>query len=340
MATNEIQTKNNYYSSLITTNPDVVDQLKKHEEKIAEIRERSSLEIGKEVFEAKQLLTDQKLESSFKEWVELMGLSTSTAYNLANYYEATLSLSDAEIEMFNKLPKRLSYAMSASLKIPKEERGQIANHAIESVFSGDITTLPEFQEAISVKDQKIADLEKQLQDKDFELINMGDDYDELKEALAQARQQPTQQKIVEKVPDDYAELQEEHKRTIAQLKEVQNSLQQRDSKLRQLVEEKKDLETRFEHTHEDDENYAIMAKELEEKKDLVDKQAQQIEELQNAAEYITTANETLEKSLVPMLGYLNSASESTRNDMKPALSNFKSRLEQMLVAVDTQLQAQ
>ncbi|WP_419154767.1 hypothetical protein [Weissella minor] len=358
--TNEITTQEvEYYQTELAQYPEVVDELRIHSQNINNIREKSALDLGKELFTAKKLLQENGIGNSFNSWSETIDFSTSTAYNLANYYEATLSLSEAEQEIYSQLPKGLAYTLSSDLRKSEEERDDSTQQVLDTVFKGDIKTLPEYKAAIeeietanaAVLEQKELELseerklresvEQDREDVEQELISVKDDYAEIRQALDEQREKVDEQvpevKIVEKIPEDYLQLKEAHDRTMGELNNLKELTKQQASELSGRQTDIKELQIRLQEVQEDDENHKALQLELDRKEAEVTELRQKNEELQNLGDTLISTNEFVDVKLANLLGHLQTASAESRQNMRPALLDLVDKLEKMTSGIGEQL---
>ncbi len=357
---NEVATlESEYYQTELMEYPDVVDELKIHSENINHIREKSALELGKELFTAKELFQEHGIENAFSKWSEKIEFSSSTAYNLANYYEATLGLSEAEKEIYSQLPKGLAYTLSSDLRKSETERDDSTQQALDTVFKGDVKTLPEYKAAVEeikaanaemleqkelelVEERKLREsIEQDREDVEQELISVQDDYNEIREALDQQRnkieEQEPEVQIVEKIPEDYLQLKASHERTMGELNNLKELTKQQASELSGRQTDIQELKIRLQEVQEGDENYKAMALELERREAEVATLRQKNEELQNLGDTIISTNEFVDVKLANLLGHLQTASDEARNNMRPALLDLVDKLEKMTTGIGEQL---
>lgn len=125
---------------------------------IQEIARKAYTEIGKELKEARDRLSNNK-NGCFEEWYKSLGYKRDNVSNLINRYEYILRNSEDK-NIIEDLPLSLSYEVSKP-SAPKE--------LVDATLNGDITTHKAFQKA---KAELEAKHKSELQQKELEVDNL------------------------------------------------------------------------------------------------------------------------------------------------------------------------
>ncbi|WP_419153719.1 hypothetical protein [Weissella viridescens] len=348
---NELRTAE-FYTNELAEYPDVAAELKKHEKNMDQIIEDSALNLGKELYEARQLLKQSNIEQSFNAWADHVDLSPATAYNMANYYEATLYLNDSEKEVYGQLPKKLAYKLSKTLKLDEVERDDATNEALKSVFDGDIKTLPEYKDAIEEinsanqmaldeKDKELLAERQQREEIEQDLITVQDDYNELRSVVDEQREKIAAAKpetqVIEKIPEDYEQLKADHDRTMNELNNLKRLNEEQADTLQKKESELRELEIRLEEVPENAENYEAIKLEFDRQAEELRKIRMEKQELENLSNNLVSTSELVEVQFMNLLGNLETSSSESRITMNPALLDLREKLTKILSALDNQL---
>jgi len=341
-----------YDSLLVDGHTNVVNDLKFHEQNIEQIVLLSARALGQELFLARQTMYDSGIENSFDKWVSVLGLSKRTAYNYIDVYEASLKLSDNQNELIESLPDALSYAVSNKVKRDADKRDDQTNEALDKVFNGDITTLPEFKAALASKDLELASKESQLnyaienaEDWKFQVVSLRNDYAEVNSALKETRAELADKEAnpivreVERYPDDYKQLKVEHDEAISKLEKLSSKLSSETNLRKELAKQRDSarershsLELRLSTISDSDDDYEYLQNQLadanvklqEQEKDLAKKDLE-LEKFESATNYISQANQSLDATLSPLLVQINPEDLETDSPIYSALVDLQQR---------------
>lgn len=100
---------------------ELANYLKEKENAIKTIVSENATKIGEQLYLSQQKMANFNNDGLFGRWIDKMGFSRSNAYNYINRYTAVQNLdSESEIEMFESLPKSLTYDISKP-SAPKEK---------------------------------------------------------------------------------------------------------------------------------------------------------------------------------------------------------------------------
>ncbi|MDR3241741.1 MAG: hypothetical protein LBT37_06175 [Lactobacillaceae bacterium] len=343
----------NFYNSLSANgSDDIVNELKIHEQNIQQIVLLSARAVGQQLSEARSILLSLNSDDSFDLWIKTIGISRATAYRQINLYEASLGLDEDNQNLLDALPKSLAYAVSNVLIKDKEQRSEQTNKALESVFDGDIKSLPEFKEALAEKNQEIASKDAELnysienaENWKVEVISLRNDYDELNSALKDAQEALAEKEAnpiireVERYPDDYKRLKIEHDAAVAKLEKLSSKLNAETNLRKELVnqrdaarERSHNLELRLSTTSENDDNYEYLKNQLDEanfklkaQENDLNKKDLELAKFESATNYISQANQSLDATLSPLLVQINPDELESDSPLYSALVDLQQR---------------
>ena len=221
MTLNEVSTNFDYSIVDDTT----AQFLKLKEQELQSIVLNSSIQLGEKLIEAQEKLASFKT-GTFEKWFNSIGLKKQTVYNYINQAKFVHQMDEyKQIEMFQELPTTLKTEISKPSAKPE---------AVEMVLSGDIKTTKEYRE-----------LEKQLKAKDEQIKLQAQMIDDLNEQETEVVEKEV---IVEKIPDDYQQLEQSTKivdeitRENQALKAEQEALKQRIADSEKALQEKAKIE--------------------------------------------------------------------------------------------------
>lgn len=168
--------------------------------RIAKISNNSKMDIGKELKEARDVLS-QHGYGCYDEWLSFMKIPKSTAFNYINSYEFLIVQPLNEQERLRALPSKVLY--EASRPNANEEIKQ-------AVLNGTITSNKELEEL-----KKELSLEKNLKKNlEEQVIKVSKENQELKSKVENPTKETITKEVIKevvKVPDDYKELKEQNK---------------------------------------------------------------------------------------------------------------------------------
>lgn len=136
---NELTVSNFDYSKL---DSNISNYLQAKELRMKNLASNFYTEIGKELKEAQENLSNHSYKGCFEEWYSSLGFKTTMVYNLINRFNLISSSNFEEQNLLEELPLSLSYEISKP-SAPKE--------LVDSVLNGDITTHKAYQEAIKAR---------------------------------------------------------------------------------------------------------------------------------------------------------------------------------------------
>lgn len=116
---------------------DLAISLKLHEDRFIAVRNRATYEMGKEIYEAQQELANNK-NGCFQAWVEHLGISYQTGYDLITIYQ---NAGSDIIKLFDN--KKLSQTVAVMLLRAPES---VAEKAIEKAESGEKVTVADVKD--------------------------------------------------------------------------------------------------------------------------------------------------------------------------------------------------
>lgn len=116
---------------------DLAISLKLHEDRFIAVRNRATYEMGKEIYEAQQELANNK-NGCFQAWVENLGISYQTGYDLIAIYQ---NAGTDIIKLFDN--KKLSQTVSVMLLKSTEA---VVEKALAKVESGEKVTVSDVRE--------------------------------------------------------------------------------------------------------------------------------------------------------------------------------------------------
>lgn len=118
--------------------------LRKKESNMREIVGRAYTELGRELKEAKEVLSNNR-NGIFQKWVESIGFKKDKAYDLIRRYELIVGISDDKREFVEDIPVSLAYEIAK----PSAESTEPKRKAKEAVLGGDVKTLKEYRELVT-----------------------------------------------------------------------------------------------------------------------------------------------------------------------------------------------
>ena len=132
--------------------PDVADKLHKHEEKIKSVLAKSYYEIGKELKEAREELSNHR-NGTFYKWCDSMGFSSSGADNMIAYHNF-IAQNLGNKDTLESLPKSL---------IQEAGRKSAPAELTQKVLDGEITTHKQWQKEKEAMQKRLAEAEEQAE---------------------------------------------------------------------------------------------------------------------------------------------------------------------------------
>lgn len=223
----EITTQSFNYSLV---DDDTAQYLQDRQQTMKKIVSDNATKIGEQLYLGQQKLANFHNGGLFGQWVDSIGFARSNAYEYINRYRAVRNLdSPGEIEMFESLPKSLSYDISKP-SAPKE--------AVEKVMNGDITTHKEYKEL----ERKLKQSEEANKTLDELLSEEADTISALERQVKNKPKPEVVEKTVTKEvkPDDYDEL----KRQASVADDLKKQREQSQSQINKLQKELNDLKSR------------------------------------------------------------------------------------------------
>ncbi len=116
---------------------DLAISLKLHEDRFIAVRNRATYEMGKEIYEAQQELANHK-NGCFQSWVEHLGISYQTGYDLITIYQ---NAGTDIIKLFDN--KKLSQTVAVMLLRSPDS---VVQQAIEKAESGEKVTVADVKD--------------------------------------------------------------------------------------------------------------------------------------------------------------------------------------------------
>lgn len=285
---NEIAT-NDFDYSLVGT--ETAHKLKALSNQLDGIYQNYSVAVGEVLFKAQQELSNYGT-GTFGRWVESNKISKSNAYNYINAYKFVQQLDEPEEkEIFSKQPQRLKNEMSKPSANPEVN---------QAVFDGDVTTHKEYKE-----------LERRLKLKDQAL-------EAVKGELERVKLTKTTEKVIEKevIPDDYKATQELNKRLLAKNKELSDSEQAANERMKSIESQLKELMNQRQEVDEKSAKYDELTRAIEQSQGQLDSYQKQVSAYRHTINFLEKGNK-----------FLANFGGVTFLDIKPALNNPKVRTE-------------
>jgi hypothetical protein len=312
----------------------------------------ASYELGEMFTQARELFNRIGKPELFSEWVSATGYSMRTVYSLTSVYKAQQSLSGSQRQIFDELPTRLQSRIASQLKKSEDERKLDEVAALEKVFSGDITTLPEFQEAVAAyrKEheealEQVELLQSDLDDKDYQIAQAKDQasewqskYKASNSELKSALENPT---VMTQYPDDYAALKTEHDAAIHQAEKMRQELEVVRDAVSDRENEVKNLEVQLNAMKQDSSEYAKVQQKMTQAKAAVEQAQARLENMNQTHAYMMQANEMLDQNLAPMMFSADLSDATTSTAMRALVeridnwsATMRQRLNDLPVVVD------
>lgn len=246
--------------------------------------------VGEILYKAQQELSSYG-DGLFGKWVESKGISKTNSYNYINSYKFVQNLNEPKKEIFDSAPKSLQFEMSKSSALEEVN---------EAVFNGDITTHKEYKE-----------LERRLKLKDQAL-------EAVKGELERVKQTKITEKVIEKevIPEDYKATQELNKRLLAKNKELSNSEQAANERVRFFESQLKELTNQRQEVDEKSAKYDELTRAIEQSQGQLDSYQKQVSAYRHTIDFLEKGNK-----------FLANFGGVAFLDIKPALNNPKVRTE-------------
>jgi hypothetical protein len=190
------------------------EELKKKEFNIRRLESNVFTEIGRELSEAQNLLKgSNQYDGQFLKWLDFMGYSQRTAYELINRYNELLRIPQEQVSTFESLPLSLSKHVSAKSSSSTKAKAQ----AKSEVLSGEIATLKAYKERIKELEDanKQTETRARIAEKDSEILRGTLESLEDKDPEIQYVE-------VEKEPEDYQRIKDELRRLKAKADETED----------------------------------------------------------------------------------------------------------------------
>lgn len=286
---NEIALTNDFdYSVLDATTKEFLEE---RANIIYGIQSKSAYEIGKQLARAQEKLSTRGY-GCFEDWYRSLGFKKTKAYEYINHYNFVCSQNEqANIERFESLPKTLQ------TQVAKPSANPEANQA---VFNGDVKTHKEYKE-----------LERRLKLKDQAL-------EAVKGELERVKLTKTTEKVIEKeiIPDDYKATQELNKRLLAKNKELSDSEQAANERMKSIESQLKELMNQRQEVDEKSAKYDELTRAIEQSQGQLDSYQKQVSAYRHTINFLEKGNK-----------FLANFGGVTFLDIKPALNNPKVRTE-------------
>lgn len=286
---NEITLTNDFdYSVLDTTTKEFLEE---RANIIYGIQSKSAYEIGKQLARAQEKLSTRGY-GCFEDWYRSLGFKKTKAYEYINHFNFVCSQNEqANIERFESLPKTLQ------TQVAKPSANPEVNQA---VFDGDVKTQKEYKE-----------LECRLKLK-------GQALEAVKGELERVKQTKTTEKVIEKevIPDDYKATQELNKRLLAKNKELSDSEQAANERMKSIESQLKELMNRRQEVDEKSAKYDELTRAIEQSQGQLDNYQKQVSAYRHTINFLEKGNK-----------FLANFGGVAFLDIKPALNNPKVRTE-------------
>src|SRR5690625_909469 len=150
--------------------------ISKKESNMRQIVGKAYTELGKELYEAQQRLSNHR-NGVFEEWYTAMGFKKQSVYNYINRYKFIVQQLDnnEDIESFEELPAPLQYAVSNQ----NAESTPAKSQAKAEVLTGGIATLKEYRERIKELERKAEQAEQRAESERSERERLEKENEEL-----------------------------------------------------------------------------------------------------------------------------------------------------------------
>ena len=276
------------YSVLDTTTKEFLEE---RANIIYGIQSKSAYEIGKQLARAQEKLSQNRY-GCFEEWYRSLGFKKTKAYEYINHYNFIRSQSEQlNIEKFEELPSKLQAEMSKPSANPE---------ANQAVFNGDVKTHKEYKE-----------LERRLKLKDQAL-------EATRGELKRAKAVKPIEKIIEKevIPDDYKATQELNKKLLAKNKELSDSEQAANERMRFIESQLKELMNQRQEVDEKSAKYDELTRAIEQSQGQLDSYQKQVSAYRHTINFLEKGN-----------NFLANFGGVAFLDIKPALNNPKVKTE-------------
>ena len=286
---NEIAPTNDFdYSVLDTTTKEFLEE---RANIIYGIQSKSAYEIGKQLARAQEKLSQNRY-GCFEEWYRSLGFKKTKAYEYINHYNFIRSQSEQlNIEKFEELPSKLQAEMSKPSANPEVN---------QAVFDGDVKTHKEYK-----------GLERRLKLKEQAL-------EAVKGELERTRLIKPTEKVIEKevIPDDYKATQELNKQLLAKNKELSDSEQAANERVRFIESQLKELMNQRQEVDEKSAKYDELTRAIEQSQGQLDSYQKQVSAYRHTINFLEKGNK-----------FLANFGGVAFLDIKPALNNPKVRTE-------------
>ena len=213
--------------------------LKLHEDRFIAVRNRATYEMGKEIYEAQQELANHK-NGCFQSWVEHLGISYQTGYDLITIYQ---NAGTDIIKLFDN--KKLSQTVSVMLLRSPES---VIEKAIEQAEAGDKVTVADvkqWKEAAQAASQRAEEFRQESNARRKKIRELEQQVDLLK---AEKPEPEVVEKIIEKpvIPPEFASLEDALKAKRTELENLSRNTQDAIQKNKQVFESRERLKKEVE----------------------------------------------------------------------------------------------
>ena len=316
-----------YYNHLgnVGVSGDSIEQLKSLQQQVVNIFIRTSFELGKVYFEAQELLREIGKPELFNEFVMATGNSVKTAQRWINNYTVALSMTDDQKEIFENLPAKLQNQMATQLKKPNKEIDDVHKDALDSVFKGDITTLPEYKALIKQHEEEMR-IEKNINnEKQHAVDSLTQQKIMLEDKLEDTKKAASKQTFDVESTEAYQNLKKAHEESIRNFNNLKSKSNTEITQLQKDLEALQDQSQEFDETEEEYKEYQLK---IEKAKAEIAKAQDVKTNINNSIELLMTLNQAMDTAS-PFVTRVNFADSKVRNETLSTVKRMKQFINMM-----------
>lgn len=319
-----------YYNRLgkVGVSSENIELLKGLQQQVVNIFIRTSFELGKVYFEAQELLIEVGKPELFNEFVMATGAKPKTAKEWIKNYTVALSMTDDQKEIFENLPAKLQNQMATQLKKPNEEIDDAHKEALDSVFKGDITTLPEYKALIKQHEEDLRKERNINDDKQHALDSLTQQKIMLEDELENTKKSVSKQTLDVESTEAYQNLKKEHEEAIRKLTNLNKEFNKSNTEIERLQKDLESLQDKSQEFDETEEEYKEYQSKINIAKTELEKAKETKVNINNSMELLITLNQAMDTAS-PFVTRVNFADSKVRNETISTVKRMKQFINMM-----------
>lgn len=319
-----------YYNRLgkVGVSSENIELLKGLQQQVVNIFIRTSFELGKVYFEAQELLIEVGKPELFNEFVMATGAKPKTAKEWIKNYTVALSMTDDQKEIFENLPAKLQNQMATQLKKPNEEIDDAHKEALDSVFKGDITTLPEYKALIKQHEEDLRKERNINDDKQHALDSLTQQKIMLEDELENTKKSVSKQTLDVESTEAYQNLKKEHEEAIRKLTNLNKEFNKSNTEIERLQKDLESLQDKSQEFDETEEEYKEYQSKINIAKTELEKAKEAKVNINNSMELLITLNQAMDTAS-PFVTRVNFADSKVRNETISTVKRMKQFINMM-----------